>query len=78
MALTHPAFEAYYPARFGAKAKKVMAEQNRDTRKQLKENLIRDVLKWADANAPAAKLEFEKSAAEVIAFLRTIEIQLTK
>lgn len=76
MTLEAPDFEAYYPPRFAEKAAEALAEPDINRRRQRKNELIVEVLKWAGNNEPEAKTEFEKSAAYVIGVLRQIEDQL--
>ncbi len=75
-AYSEPAFENYYPEQFRDEAKLALGMSEKAERREAKKKLCQRVLQWADANPDVAKREFSKSAAEVIADLRTIEAKL--
>lgn len=71
-----PRFEDYYPISFKEKVEAFFAIKEKETRREAKIELCREVLKWARENPAAAKEEFATSAAEVIADLLAILKQL--
>ena len=70
-----PDFEAYYPARFAEQVKAVLAMPH-DKKPAAKKKILDEVKAWCDANQEEAKVEFERSAAEVIEALRRIQDNL--
>jgi predicted ATP-dependent endonuclease of OLD family len=69
-------FEGYYPDRFAEDRDAALAEQDRQTRRAKKRQLLERVRAWIAENPEQAKAEFETSAAEVIEVLRAIEVAL--
>ena len=65
-------FERYYPKTFATQVEGVLATEDKRARRDAKESLLKDVIKWSLQNIEAAKLEWEKSAAEPIQVLREI------
>ncbi|MFG2777562.1 ATP-dependent endonuclease [Streptomyces prunicolor] len=72
---SHGDFEYYYPERFKDQALAVLALPH-GKKRQEKYVLTRAVREWIDQNPNDAKAEFEESAAEVITFLREVDVQL--
>ncbi len=70
-----PDFEAYYPSRFAEQVTAVLAMPH-DKKPAAKKKLLDEVKAWCDAHQQEAKVEFEKSAGEVIEALRRIEADL--
>ncbi|HEX6753217.1 MAG TPA: AAA family ATPase [Solirubrobacterales bacterium] len=75
-ALSESAFERYYPATFDERTDAVLGETDKRRRRELKLELLKDVLAWIEHAPDVAKAEFEHSAAEIIAILREIETVL--
>jgi predicted ATP-dependent endonuclease of OLD family len=65
-------FELYYPIRFSKQIEDTLALPH-DKKKAAKKKLLDDVKDWCDNNQDDAKIEFKKSAKEVIAKLQKIE-----
>lgn len=59
-------FEYYYPAHFASEVTRVLAVQDKRTRRDEKAKLLKSVLDWARDNPSQAKEQFSVSAAEVI------------
>lgn len=74
--LEEEAFERYYPPLFSGRAEAVLGQPDKRRRRQMKADLLREVLAWIEANPGEAKAQFEESAAEVILLLRDIELAL--
>ena len=68
-------FEAYYPARFAEEVSRVLGLSHKQKRPAKKE-LLDEVKTWCDSHEDEAKVEFEESAKEVIAYLRMIDQSL--
>jgi len=73
-----PSFEGYYPVRFSEEASNVINLPNGPDRNREKGDLAIKVLDWAVSNRADAKKEFSESAAEIIQFLKEIEVGLTQ
>jgi predicted ATPase len=69
-------FEHYYPTQFQEKAKVVLGIADKNEKRKQKASLLQEVLSWSRANRDEARLEWEKSAAEPIAFLKSILAKL--
>jgi predicted ATP-dependent endonuclease of OLD family len=72
-ALQQGQFEHYYPQRFSAQADAVLDTLDARQQRELKKELLEEVLAWIDTDPDGAKQEFADSAAEVISILREIE-----
>jgi len=70
------AFEKYYPANFQDRVGKALAIGSKQAKRKAKDELLQDVLVWIREDVARAKLEFESSAADVIAWLQTTEKSL--
>lgn len=68
--LSQPAFERYYPARFGNEIDEALALTNGPVRQEKKRALLEKVLVWIASNPEEARREFEASAADVLSVLR--------
>jgi AAA domain, putative AbiEii toxin, Type IV TA system len=75
-ALGEPNFERYYPDRFNSQAAEALSHSDAGMRRDGKRELLHGVLAWIAAEPEPARAEFEKSAAEPIALLRSIETEL--
>lgn len=65
-------FEEYLPARFAENVNRVRTEADSTKRRELKGELIHQVLDWALGNVPEARSEFQESATEVLLVLSEI------
>ena len=65
-------FEKYYPAHFKAEVDEVLAIAEKQARRSAKTALLLKVLNWTDDNATEARVNWQKSAAEVLSFLKLI------
>ncbi|MET7906526.1 hypothetical protein ABZS86_35785 [Streptomyces sp. NPDC005355] len=74
---SEPCFEKYYPARFSKEVKEALSIQNKGKLREAKRLLLQQLLDWMADNTEEARREIESSAAEVIAYLRRVESQLT-
>ncbi|MEA5358740.1 ATP-binding protein [Amycolatopsis sp., V23-08] len=68
-------FERFYPARFAPEVQRILVLSHREKREP-KRRLLEQVKTWCEVNADEAKREFEESAAEVVDFLRRIDMKL--
>ena len=68
---SQPAFERYYPARYEQAVNSALQIASKTERRRAKRDLLLDVLR--DSQGGALTLEWEKSAAEIIALLNVIE-----
>jgi hypothetical protein len=66
-------FERFYPTEFSARVNEVLALPHGQQKQQAKRELLHSVLDWVVADPERAREGFERSAAEVIEFLREIE-----
>lgn len=73
IALSQTDFEKYYPERFSQSAQAALSQTNKRLKKEAKENLLKDVLKWIEDNEEDARSAFESSAGEVVELLRGLE-----
>jgi len=71
-----PNFEEYYPTRWEEEVKQAFAIQNRSDKFKAKGKLVEKVIAWARDNKEEAIKEFEKSAAEIIEYLKKLEVAL--
>jgi hypothetical protein len=69
-------FELYYPIRFDEDVRRVLAIQNKDIRREKKEFLLKEVLRWTRQNKSIAVADWEASAKEPIDVLRQIDRKL--
>ncbi len=69
-------FEDYYPEAFQGKVQDVFAIESKAALRRAKKELLDEVLDWIQADEDTARTEFEKSAAEVIEYLRSVETEL--
>ncbi|MBD2452758.1 AAA family ATPase [Nostoc sp. FACHB-87] len=70
-------FERYYPAQFQAQVDTILQMPGGKNRQKCKKALLYDVIKWMNEKPEEAKIEFQKSALEVIEILKTIQFSLT-
>lgn len=66
-------FERYFPDQFKVDIEGACAEKDKQQKRALKAALLKRVLTWIHQDPEAAKLDFQKSAADVIDRLRAIE-----
>jgi predicted ATP-dependent endonuclease of OLD family len=59
-------FESYYPERFQDKVALIKATSDSARRREMKRNLLHEVLAWIAEDPETARQEFETSAADVI------------
>lgn len=69
-------FENYYPERFKAKAKLVLAETNKQKKREAKKLLLEEIKHWIASDEKTAKEEFRISAEPVINKLKEIAKQI--
>jgi predicted ATP-dependent endonuclease of OLD family len=65
-------FESYYPERFQGQVATIKLTSDAARRRELKNNLLQEVIDWIIQEPQAARQEFEKSAADVIERLTKI------
>jgi 4-alpha-glucanotransferase len=72
-------FESYYPIHFKEEIERVNQIDNQDKKKkrEAKEKLLNDVIKWTEGNKEEAEKQFRESAKEVIDKLRIIAKELS-
>jgi hypothetical protein len=70
-------FESYYPAKFAERVAEIKRLE-KAKRAVAKKELLGDVEKWIVTSEPEAKVEFEKSAQEVVQVLKEIQSSLAK
>lgn len=70
-------FEEFYPIMFKEKIEAALNKEGNEKR-NAKSSLLHEVKDWIKNNPETAKIEFEKSAKEVIDILREIETEVTK
>ena len=68
-------FEDYYPLRFAEQVKEALGNPH-DKKPAAKKTLLDEVKAWCDANPAEAKVEFAKSAGEVIEILQSVKDDL--
>jgi hypothetical protein len=68
--------ERYYPKQFEERVNQVLLLSNGRDKRAQKKALIMDVLQWAMEDVERAKVTFQDSAAEILAFLREIDTAL--
>lgn len=78
IAVSEPAFERYYPARFSDKATEALSRQDRRARRDAKKALLEEVLQWCRDEPDAAREELADSARAVISVLETIGAALSR
>lgn len=71
-----PQFEHYYPGAFENEVRSVLAIEAPDRRRLAKTHLLQRVIAWLDEDPDRAKSALERSAAEVVQQLRSIEAEL--
>jgi AAA domain, putative AbiEii toxin, Type IV TA system len=76
-AFTRSDFELYYPERFADEVAAALAQSNKQAKREAKRALCDQVKGWCDSSPEDAKVEFAKSATEVIELLREIEAKIT-
>jgi predicted ATP-dependent endonuclease of OLD family len=79
--LSQTDIEFYFPTRFQEKANQILSlkgKQHAQAKAILKLELLNEVKVWAQKEPQSAKDEFEKSASEIIIFLKRIEKQISK
>lgn len=69
-------FEHYYPDEFKNRFIVIDQEKDKQTRRSLKKELTQDLLKWISENSDEAKIQFSKSAKEVLDILGNINLEL--
>jgi len=69
-------FESYYPERFQEKAATIRSTSDKAQRRQMKRELLQEVIDWTIEDPQIARQEFETSAASVIDKLRKIGAQV--
>ena len=69
-------FEFFYPNTFEEDRLKILDMPSGKDKNYQKGELAKNVLSWASKNPTQAKDEFEKSASEIISFLKEIEKEL--
>lgn len=69
-------FERYYPKQFKAKVNLVLAETNKQKRREAKKILLEEIKQWILSNEKIAKEEFKISAEPVINKLKEIARQI--
>ncbi|MFZ4266789.1 ATP-dependent nuclease [Streptomyces arboris] len=69
-------FEDYYPGVFQDRVREIFAIEGKADQRRAKKELLDAVLDWIQADEAIARTEFEKSAGEVIAYLRSVEVDL--
>lgn len=75
---SQPDFELYYPGTFKDRIAQALQTPERLARRVAKEKLLFDVLRWTEEQGPDALGEWGISAAEPIAFLRTIAAKISQ
>ncbi len=70
-------FESYYPDEFKDKTEQALTIENRNEKWNSKKALLGEVEAWIKANPEKAKIAFEKSAANVIEILKSVETQMS-
>ena len=66
-------FEEYYPDKFENEKQTALTEPNEDKKRNLKRDLLENVVSWSQKESNEAKEQFSKSANEIIEFLLKIE-----
>jgi len=69
-------FEKYYPKRFKVKINSVLAETNKQIKREAKKALLEEIKEWILTNEKTAKEEFKISAEPVINKLKEIAKQI--
>jgi len=64
-------FEEYYPTRFQDKVSEILLETNKKNKRELKKQLLLDVIDWINLNEKDAMEEFTESANEIKIFLQS-------
>lgn len=75
-ALGESCFEKYYPEQFQQQANIALEEAEPRRRRKLKKGLLEEVREWIREDPQRAKSAFAQSAAEVVAVLTEIEVEL--
>ena len=66
-------FELYYPERFQSVVTSVLALPNGNEKREKKKALLTEVEGWIKQNNELAKVEFDKSAKEIVDILKSID-----
>lgn len=66
-------FELYYPENFQEKVSLILKMEHGKAKQEAKASLLKSVLDWTLINQEEAKIEFSKSASEIIEDLKRIE-----
>jgi AAA15 family ATPase/GTPase len=69
-------FEEYYPQAFKERFENIISNVPKKNRREEKEKLTKDLMKWIEENEDEAKRLFENSAKEVIDLLKQIKLNL--
>ena len=69
-------FEKYYPKQFKVKVNLVLAETNKQKKREAKKNLLEEIKEWILTDERIAKEEFKISAEPVINKLKEIAKQI--
>ncbi|MBH8567069.1 AAA family ATPase [Nostoc sp. CENA67] len=70
-------FERYYPTEFQPKVNTILQMPSGKHRQQKKKEFFEEVMKWIEEKPQEAKVEFEKSALDVIQVLKQIQYSLS-
>lgn len=76
--LVHHDFEQYYPAEFQKEVTEVLNIPDKKVKREAKKALLYKVLEWIQADNANAKIEFSKSAKEIIEILKVINSKINK
>lgn len=71
-------FEDYYPEIFETRVSDIFSLTDKAAVRRKKKELLEAVLDWIEENEALARIEFEKSAQEVIVYLRSVETELAR
>jgi len=70
--------EEYYPLRFKEQVEIALIEKNKTKKRELKKQVLYDVLYWCEKNHDIAKREFSESAKEIINWLSKMQKIINK
>ena len=70
-------FEKYYPRKFQKEVTAICTIQDTQKKRELKEAVLKKVIAWASGDRENAKIQFGKSASEVISVLKGISMKLS-
>lgn len=76
--LGEDAFELYYPSVFQDEVKKILNTKDKQSRRTAKRELLSKLIEWIDSDDEKAKIEFKKSASDIISILEKIEASVAK